>query len=328
MVHTKSADEDPAIYRRRPDGEIDLWADGSPYVGGYVCPASPAWKRQKIERLRKLAAAGVTFFMFDFVAYEDISIEVFDHPVSSLETCWSPDHGHSVPMTREEHAEGIMDVIRAIKREFPDVTIEAHDRVGAEFLPLYYQHGPADAHDELWGFEYMWDPYTDLLSGKALSLYEYNLAYDIPLYLHINNAHDSDTMLAFWWYASCCRHLGIGGVDEESAQWQALAAAMQTYLRLQRYFARGRFVGIDRLTHLHVLDDEGGAVLTVFNLGAEPVRRTITIAPSSFEAGTSPLVVGAGSTSVEGALVVDVALGPLSPAVVEINIPGGSASLG
>ena len=91
----------------------------------------------------------------------------------------------------------------------------------ASSCPSITSTARSNAHDELWGFEYMWDPYTDLLSGKALSLYEYNLAYDIPLYLHINSAHDSPTMLAFWWYASCCRHLGIGGLDEDDQQWPA-----------------------------------------------------------------------------------------------------------
>ena len=57
MVHTKSVDEDPDIYRRKPDGSIALWVDETPYVGGYVCPASPTWQRQKIERLRALAVA-------------------------------------------------------------------------------------------------------------------------------------------------------------------------------------------------------------------------------------------------------------------------------
>ena len=69
MMHTKSSEEDPEIYRRRPDGQIDLWIDATPYVGGYVCPASPVWQRQKTERLLLLARAGVSFFMFDFVNY-------------------------------------------------------------------------------------------------------------------------------------------------------------------------------------------------------------------------------------------------------------------
>jgi hypothetical protein len=303
MVHTKSTEEDPRIYRRRPDGEIDLWTDATPYVGGFVCPASPAWQRQKTDRLLRLAGAGASFFMFDFVNYQP---------------CWSSEHGHSVPLTREEHSEGILSVIRAVKARFPGLTVEAHDRIGGG-LPLYYQHGSASAHDELWGFEYMWDPYADLLSGRALSLYEYNLAYDIPLYLHINSAHDSPTMLAFWWYASCCRHLGVGGLAESDEQWPRFAEAMRTYRRLQPYFARGRFAGIDTLTHLHVLDQEGGAVLTAYNLEATEVRRSVSITSAQMPLGEAPGVTGAPGTMAAGVLTIDLVLPPLSPLVVEID---------
>jgi hypothetical protein len=306
MIHTKSSGEDPEIYRRRPDGEIDLWIDTTPYAGGFVCPASPVWQRQKTERLLLLARAGVSFFMFDFVNYRP---------------CWSSEHGHHVPLTREEHAEGIMTVVRAVKSEFPGLTIEAHDRIGGG-LPLYYQHGSPGAHDELWGFEYMWDPYTDLLSGRALSLYEYNLAYDIPLYLHINSAHDSPAMLAFWWYASCCRHLGIGGLAEGDEQWPRLAEAMRRYRALQPWFARGRFVGLDPLTHLHVLDgdgDGGSAVLTAFNLTATSVRRTVSITSAQLPLGAAPEVAGAPAALADGVLTIDLELPPLSPLVIEIG---------
>ena len=305
MIHTKSSGEDPAIYRRRPDGEIDLWIDATPYAGGFVCPASPVWQRQKAERLLLLARAGVSFFMFDFVNYQP---------------CWSREHRHHVPLTREEHAEGIMTVVRAVKSQFPGLTIEAHDRIGGG-LPLYYQHGSPGAHDELWGFEYMWDPYTDLLSGRALSLYEYNLAYDIPLYLHINSAHDSPAMLAFWWYASCCRHLGIGGLAEGDEQWPRLTEAMRRYRALQPWFARGRFVGIDPVTHLHVLDGDGGssAVLTAFNLTATSVRRTVSITSAQLPLGTAPEVAGAPAALAGGVLTIDLELPPLSPLVIEIG---------
>ena len=60
MVHTKSIEEDPRIYRKRPDGEIDLWTDATPYVGGFVCPASPVWQQQKTDRLLRLAEAGAS----------------------------------------------------------------------------------------------------------------------------------------------------------------------------------------------------------------------------------------------------------------------------
>ena len=309
MIHTKSAGEDPAIYRRRPDGEIDPWIDRTPYAGGFVCPASPVWQRQKTERLLRLAQAGVSFFMFDFVTYGP---------------CWSAEHGHGVPSTREEHAAGIMAVVRAVKSGFPELVIEAHDRIGGG-LPLYYQHGTGHSHDELWGFEYMWDPYTDLVSGRALSLYEYNLAYDIPLYLHINSAHDSPAMLAFWWYASCCRHLGIGGLAEDDEQWPRLAQAMSRYRDLQPWFARGRFVGLDLETHLHVLDDGpgGGAVLAAFNLTGTVVRRSVRLTAAELPLGPAPVVTGAPATLTDGVLTIDLELPPLSPLVVEIGIDTG-----
>jgi hypothetical protein len=326
MMHTKSLEEDARIYRRRADGTIDLWRDSTPYVGGYVCPASPVWQEQKIARLRALALAGVSFLMFDFLSYERGGLELADHDRSTVQTCWSSDHGHCVPITREEHSAGIMKVVSAIKSEFPDVTIEAHDRIAGEFLPLYYQHGSSEAHDELWGFEYMWDPYTDLLTGKALSLYEYNLAYDIPLYLHINSAHDSPTMLAFWWYASCCRHLGIGGLGPDDKQWPALVEAMRTYRRLQPWFARGRFIGLDALTHLHVLDAPGTAVLTAYNLNANRAKRSVTIETATLGLHAEPAHLAPGSSGLadvradNGALIVDLDLAPLSPVVIEIGI--------
>ena len=168
-----------------------------------------------------------------------------------------------------------------------------------------------------------------MLSGKALSLYEYNLAYDVPLYLHINSAHDSPTMLAFWWYASCCRHLGIGGLDEADPQWARLVEAMRTYRRLQAWFAGGRFVGLDRLTHLHVLDDGGGAVLTAYNLGAAEVHRSVSVDLSALGLEGEPAVfshppIAIGSQRVAGAaLVLELEIAPLSPVVVEIGVGNG-----
>lgn len=320
MMHTKSLDENPEIYRRRPDGEIDVWLDNTPYAGGYVCPASPVWKRQKTDQLLALADKGVNFFMFDFLSYEHAVIKVVDQPTSQVATCWSADHGHSVPLTREEHAEGIMDVIRAVKAQFRDVSIEAHDRIGGEFLPLYYQHATLGAHDELWGFEYMWDPYADLLSGKALSLYEYNLAYDIPLYLHINCAHDSPTLLAFWWYASTCRHFGIGGIDPSSPLWELYRRAMTVYLRLQELFAQGEFIGIDPLTHVHVHGRRESAVLVAFNLTSEPVSRRVILDRRTWPFDGAPVVDGARVERIGGELELHLTIAPLSPLVVEIEL--------
>ena len=128
-------------------------------------------------------------------------------------------------------------------------------------------------------------------------------------------------MLAFWWYVSCCRHLGIGGLAEGDEQWPRLVEAMRRYRELQPWFARGRFIGIDRFTHLHALDG-AGAVLTAFNLTAGPVRRTVSITPAELALSPAPEVTGAPSALSGGVLTIDLELPPLSPLVVEIGTAG------
>jgi hypothetical protein len=275
MMHTRSTEENPDIYRRGPDGEISLW-DSRLYVGGHICGGSKAWQDHKTERLLKLARDGVSFFMFDFtefrIAGTDAGI-VSAH--ATAEPCWAADHGHAVPLSTEAHSRGIIEVMKRVKRDFPDLLIEAHDRLAGgaqDYLPLYYEHGLDEpTYDEHWGFEYMWNPYMDLVSGKALSLYEYNLAFDIPLYLHINLRFDNDNALAFWWYASTCRHLGIGGLKPGDAIWDSHVSAMQTYMRLKPNFAQGRFVGLDLDLHGHVLAEEKTAVFVAFNRSSRDV---------------------------------------------------------
>ncbi len=320
MMHTKTLAEDPRIYRRKQDGSIDAWP--GLYSGGRICAASPVWQQMKIERLLKLADAGVTFMMFDFNAYVPPQVSRKWVEANSS-ACWDPSHGHAVPLTLQEHADGLLKVIQAVKRRHPNVLIESHDRVTSgmqDFHPLYFQHGLPDSFDENWGFEYMWDSFMDLLSGKALSLYEYNLAYDIPLYLHIHCGQDNDKMLAFWWYASTCRHLGIGGVkDPTSPLYQALKRAVTTYRRLKAFFTRGRFIGIEPLVHCHALPEEGSAVFVLFNLGSEPITRKVEISAS--EVGVTPLrsVKNADVHLEDGKLSFTAEVGPLSPLLVEIN---------
>jgi len=313
MMHTTKVDEDPTIYRRDAEGKVLPFSAGinfphDPlYVGAHVCCASLAWKDMKVKRLLALAEAGATFFMFDFVNYG---------------ACWEPTHGHSVPLTRQEHAAGLLDVVQAVKRRYPHVLIEAHDWIGGEYQPLYYQHGRPFSFDERWGFEFMWDPYYDLLSGRALSLYEYNLAYEIPLYLHIHEGRDSTTMLAFWWYASTCRHLGIGGVsDPQTPLYAALKQAVTRYRRLKRFFTQGEFVGIDPLSHLHVLPGGAAAVALFFNLSNEPHTRTVALDLSRLGlASLTEIEGGVLVRDADGKLTLTVEIAPLSPALVELNV--------
>jgi hypothetical protein len=223
----------------------------------------------------------------------------------------------------QSHAEGILKVIRAVKERYPGVLVEAHDRITGglqDFHPLYFQHGLPHSFDENWGFEYMWDPYMDLLSGKALSLYEYNLAYDIPLYLHIHCGQDNERMLAFWWYASTCRHLGIGGVrDAASPLYQALKGAMVTYRRLKPFFARGRFVGLDRFAHAHVLPERNAAVIALFNLNGETVERRLELPLERLGLENVQSVRGAEVQMGPAGPRLTARLPALSPLVVEIN---------
>ena len=318
FVHTKSTGENSAIYRRKKDGEINIWqTPGELYAGGNVCTASKIWQDQKIERLCKLAEDGVTFFMFDFMDYGRYP----DASTYPIESCWSSEHGHEVPLSRLEHTKGVMNVITAVKKKHPQVIIESHDRIAGglqDFLPLYFQHGGNDSYDEIWGFEYMWDPLHDLISGKALSLYEYNLAYEIPLYLHINVAHDLPSMLSFWWYASTCRHLGVGGLKPEDDLWQNFKHAMDTYKSLKEYFTQGKFIGIDQVTHFHSAKENVG-VITVFNLTSKKITKELKIKLSSLSITSVSNLIGSKYASADGYLILDLEIEAMSPLIIKIN---------
>ena len=61
-------------------------------------------------------------------------------------------------------------------------------------------HGKPGAFDELWGFEYMLNALDDLASQRAFALYDFNLAYSIPVYLHLvrwSNNPDFLTLLSY-----------------------------------------------------------------------------------------------------------------------------------
>ena len=62
-----------------------------------------------------------------------------------------------------------------------------HDMVAGgsvlRYTPVYYKYGLPGSYDENWGFELMWQPMEDTLSGRARSLYYNNLACNVPLYL-------------------------------------------------------------------------------------------------------------------------------------------------
>ncbi len=167
---------------------------------------------------------------------------------------------------------------RRVKVKYPHVLIEMHDPItgpsGIHYTPTYFGYAPPNSFDCLWGHEFMWNSMDDLLSGRAVSLYYYNLAYGIPLYLHVGLKTDNENALVFWWYASTCRHLGVGG-KPGPAVWEADKRAMRTYMPLKRFYTQGEFYGIEETVHAHTLPDLRQSVLNVFNLSDKPVEKEV-----------------------------------------------------
>ncbi|MBN1911875.1 MAG: hypothetical protein JW818_19190 [Pirellulales bacterium] len=181
-------------------------------------------------------------------------------------------------MEKEAHCRANLELARRVHAKHPDVLIEMHDMMLAgkrpRYLPVYYKYGLPGSYDETWGFEFMWNATDDIRSGHARSLYYYNLACNIPLYLHIDLRDDNLHCQTLWWYASTCRHLGLGGTHNNPMVVQAQQAAMKKYRELDRYFKRGDFYGVSEEIHAHVLPEENALVINVFNLSGE--SRTVT----------------------------------------------------
>jgi hypothetical protein len=284
-----------------------------------VCTLHRPWQKEKLRRILAVVSAGMKFVMFDEFDWRG--------------PCWAPHHGHAVPSTPDEHVRAVYGLIEAMHRRYPDVLVEAHDPVWPwtqRYLPTYYRHGRPRAYDENWAFEYMWTPLKDLLAGKALCLYYYNLACDIPLYDHITMEDDNDAGLSFWWYASTVRHLGIGGVKglnsprPDRRRLQRYRRAMAEYLSRKPLFVRGDFVGVDEHTHLHVLAAEGRAVLVAFNLGPRPVKRKLAIdlAAVGLDPASRYRVRGSPARRVGDRLEITAALAPRSARLVDIESVG------
>jgi hypothetical protein len=233
-----------------------------------LCFASPAFLDTKEKRLLELCRQGAVFLMLDS--------DQFSGP------CYDGSHGHRIPSTREEHAAAILELIRRVKTRYSKVMIELHDPVtgpgGSHYTPTTFGAGRPDSFDCLWGHEFMWDPLDDILARRAVSLYYYNLAYSIPLYLHVNLKKDNESSLVFWWFASTCRHLGVGGKPGPEV-WEAEKRAMRTYKSLKDFYTRGVFYGLEETVHAHVLPERQTAVINVFNLEEGPVSKSIRFRP-------------------------------------------------
>ncbi len=221
-----------------------------------ICLGSHAYREEAAKRLLENCADGVVYLMFDGNWYQGV--------------CDDPAHGHPVPFTKEDHMRANLDLARRIHEKYPHVLIEMHDMMmgGAcpRNTPVYYKYGLPGSYDLNWGFELMWNSFGDLASGRARSLYYYNLGCNVPIYLHINLRDDTPGCASLWWYASTCRHLGIGGTHPNPEVVKNQKQAMKWYHAHEKFYKRGEFYGISEEIHLHALPEENAFTVNVFNL--------------------------------------------------------------
>ncbi|MCL5104945.1 MAG: hypothetical protein M1133_12640 [Armatimonadetes bacterium] len=300
-------DEYHGMYRRRSDGSFGYYAPYHPNPFHEPCLCSAQYQEEKLRRILNIIDAGMRFISFDEFDWRG--------------PCHDPNHGHAVPTTPNMHANAVTELICKLREKRPDIEIEAHDPVwpwGIRYLPVYYLYDSVDSPNEIWAFDFMWNPLENLLSGRALSLFYYNLAYDIPLYLHIPMDSDNDNCLAFWWYASTVRHLGLGGGKSNPSRREAYKAAIEKYKSLRDLYARGEFHAIDELTHIHVLPDSGRCVVNAFNLIDTPMSRTVDIRLSELGLVEDVEVDGAPYQLKGDKLTLQLDIPPFSPAVISV----------
>jgi hypothetical protein len=224
--------------------------------GPLLCLGSKQYLDEAAKRLLANCADGAAFLMFDGNWWNG--------------GCANPEHGHPIPYHLEDHIRANVDLVQRVHAKYPKVLIELHDPVAGgsvvRYMPVYYKYDLPGSYDENWGFELMWDPMADLKEGRARALYYYDLGCNVPLYLHINLRNDNEDCVVLWWYASTCRHLGIGGTSPNPSVVEAQKRAMKRYREWDRFYKRGEFFGINEEIHLHVLPGENAFVVNVFNL--------------------------------------------------------------
>jgi hypothetical protein len=117
----------------------------------------------------------------------------------------------------------------------------------------------------------------DIKTGKALCLYWANLAANIPFFVHVDLRTDNRHCLVLWWFASTCRHFGMGGTHADPSVVLAQQSGMASYRRLAEFFKRGEFRGYGEEVHVHVLPRRQAFVVNLFNLSTEERRKTVEI---------------------------------------------------
>jgi hypothetical protein len=289
------------------------------------CLCNPVFWQEKLNRILAISEQGVRFMMVDEMDWRG--------------PCYATHHGHPVPTTPLDHVMAVYKLCAAIRKTCPELTIECHDPVwpwsSSIYVPTYLHQGfdGLGQYDENWGFEYMWDCLNDLRSGRALALYYYNLACNVPIYLHITMAADNDDCIFFWWVASTVRHLGIGGRDssptiepaeglpprDKEKRFEAYKAQMDLYQKFKPYFVRGTFHGLTETAHLHTLPGVSGGVLNLFNLTDSETVSEIFIPVGLLQTEQALPVEGAGAQWRDGGVIIRKRLDAMSPALVIIG---------
>ena len=317
VIGRSYCDDYPGLYRRTFDGNTGYYSAYSEKPFYEPCICCEECRHQKLRRILAVTQAQPSFVVFDEFDWRG--------------PCFETNHGHRIPTTPGTHAQAVAALIHGVRERHPGMLIEAHDAVwpwGVRYLPIYFLHDAGQTFDEGWAFELSRNPIEHIMSGRALSLFYYRLAYDLPLYLQINMDADNDNCLAFWWYASTVRHLGISGghragagsetLPQQEHRFAAYKRAMVEYMSLKDIYVSGQFYAPDELTHIHVLAETGRGVINAFNLTDTPISRTVDIRLSDIELMAEVDVTGAPYKTTGGKLALKLDIPPFSPLVVRM----------
>jgi hypothetical protein len=121
---------------------------------------------------------------------------------------------------------------------------------------------------------------------------------------------DNTDAIVLWWYASTCRHLGIGGTAKDPAVVAAQKAAMKRYRAVEDLYKRGEFFGIREEIHVHALGR--WVTVNVFNLHdrARTIEGSIGLAEIGLDPARAYVFDEPWASCADGKLIVKAALCP------------------
>ena len=297
----------PEKSRRIPDPKLLSDTLGK---GPAICMGSKAFMDEAEKRLLDNCKDGVCYLMYDGTGWNG--------------ACIDSTHGHPVPYLQEDFMRNCIELVKRVHSKYPNVLIELHDLLDGptehRMTPVYYKYGLPLSYDENWGFEMMWNAMEIIKNGPGLSMYYYNLACNVPIYLHINLSQDNEHCLMLWWFASTVRHLGIGGTNKNPKIIEAEKAAMKYYRKFDRFYKRGDFYGINEEIHLHVLTEENAFMVNMFNLSDKlrTIKGTFDLKRARLNPSLSYIISKPWAKIVDGKLEVSLEMPAWSAEVANI----------